>query len=395
LREDGCSTPTTSLLKAATAGGTVLPRPMRTFVVPIKLAFLILLFVGCSSTGKRTDGGSGDSCGFDLPADMPGKADTSSTGGAPDTATSLGTGGTGGTGTALGTGGTADAGTVLGTGGTTTADAAKDIGTDVASDGGVDVGLFDSLATADAPDAPLPPLTMSPTVVDFGTVTVGVSTPTQTITFTAQAGVWINGVGGLEPAGVLIGPDTCYGARLRAGDSCTLEMTFTAESSGQISGEVCVGICTQISGQVCVGSTMYCMSFTAMAVSLDAGTTVDGLAAGDAQEALGADTIPDTIPDSCDLLKQDCPAKGMGCYRTGAAARCLVAGSVAFLGSCLTDNDCLPGLTCIALTDGSNIGTCLSLCDISNPTSICGVGSVCQALPGFPKTSNVGYCSLS
>ena len=317
---------------------------------------------------------------------MMGKTDTSSTGGAPDTVTSLGTGGTGGTGTALGNGGTADAGTVLGTGGTTTADAAEDTGTGVTLDGGVDVGLLDSPATADAPDAPLPPITMSPALVDFGTVTVGVTTPSQTITVTAQTSIHVMG-DGYSNVGVRFGIDTCYDATLLAGETCTIEVTLTAEAIGQVSGIILVGIYQS--------SVDYEVSFTAMAVSLDAGATVDVAEMSlDSipDTGLWFDAIPDATLDSCDLLKQDCAAKSMGCYPASGTGRCLLAGGTGILGSCLVDNDCLPGLTCIAVTASANFGSCLSLCDSSSPSSICGVGSVCQALAGFPKTSNVGYC---
>ena len=335
---------------------------MRTSEPPIKLAFLVLVFVGCSSTGKSTDGGSGDSSRLDLPADVLGKTDTSTAGGAPDGATSLETWGS------------------------TTLDAAKDISTGAALDGGVDVGLLDSVAAADAPDASLSPLTMSPAVLDFGTVTVGVTTLTQTITVTAQTSIHVQGVG-YSNVGVRFGIDTCYDAFLLAGETCSMEVTLTAEASGQVSGIILIGIFQS--------NVDYSVPFTALAVSLDVGTTVDG---AEMRMDSGADTGPwfdaisDTSLDSCDPLKQDCPAKTMGCYPSSGTGRCLVAGGTGVLGTCLADGDCLPGLACIAVTAGADFGICLSLCDVSSPTSICEVGSVCQALPRFPKTSNVGYC---
>jgi hypothetical protein len=125
------------------------------------------------------------------------------------------------------------------------------------------------------------------------------------------------------------------------------------------------------------------------------------VAAATGEDAIGTSTVTDTDASvtGCDLLKQNCQALGLGvgtgCYPVGGAGRCLPAGGVGALGSCVVGNDppdCAPGFVCIALSNGLDAGYCLEICDTEDPTTNCGVGNACVLLPGFPKTSNAGYC---
>ena len=128
----------------------------------------------------------------------------------------------------------------------------------------------------------------------------------------------------------------------------------------------------------------------------DSGAPDDTLATSDGQDVAVADAISDGNVISCDLLKQDCPNASLGCYPFAGAGRCFSRGGEGAGGSCGFGEPpdsplCDRGLTCITATDMG--GTCLRLCDASNPTAVCGPGNIClQRLPGIPTTSNVGYC---
>jgi len=152
------------------------------------------------------------------------------------------------------------------------------VSSDLATDSGDTAAAGADLATvaldsslAGVADAPGAPLTISPIDLDFGTVTVGVTTSTHTITVTAQTDITIRGYG-VSAGGIQIGIQTCYGVFLRAGDSCTMEVTLTAETSGQISGSIEIAV---------FGSkNTYGVPFTALAVPSDVIEVADGSGIG-------------------------------------------------------------------------------------------------------------------
>lgn len=139
---------------------------------------------------------------------------------------------------------------------------------------------------------------------------------------------------------------------------------------------------------------------TTSKASSDAGEAVDASAKFDqaTSDANTGNTDAGDAADACDVLKQNCASKAMGCYPVSGAGRCSLAGGVGTLGSCMVGEDppsCAPGLACIALNSGQGLGACLALCDRTNPTAICTLSSACVALPGFTASSNVGYCAIS
>lgn len=110
-----------------------------------------------------------------------------------------------------------------------------------------------------------------------------------------------------------------------------------------------------------------------------------------------AGTSTDSAMYACDLLKQDCTSLAYGCYPVDGAGRCLLAGGVGEQGSCILYDDppsCAPGFACLRFLSSTDIGVCLALCDLTDPAAACGLTGVCQLLPGFAKTSNVGHCTI-
>jgi hypothetical protein len=133
--------------------------------------------------------------------------------------------------------------------------------------------------------------------------------------------------------------------------------------------------------------------------SIDGGTPSDGLASSDV-DGLATSDVQEVAADSaapggpCDLLtyvrtQKGC-LSGQACYPVSGSGKCQDAGGEGVGGSCgfgETTPLCLGGLTCITTVD--MLGTCLSLCDVSNPIPACGPGNSCHPLPGF---TTVGYC---
>jgi hypothetical protein len=133
--------------------------------------------------------------------------------------------------------------------------------------------------------------------------------------------------------------------------------------------------------------------------SVDGGTPGDGLASSDVDGLATSDVRSDGADSAapggpCDLLtyvrtQKGC-LSGQACYPVSGSGRCQDAGGEGVGGSCgfgETTPLCLGGLTCIITVD--MLGTCLSLCDVSNPIPTCGPGNSCHPLPGF---TTVGYC---
>jgi hypothetical protein len=89
---------------------------------------------------------------------------------------------------------------------------------------------------------------------------------------------------------------------------------------------------------------------------------------------------------ACDLLAQDCPLAGYGCYALSGGNQCLPAGSGALDEACSIPTDCGAGLTCIAPHSGTP-ARCLALCDPS--ASTCPAERPCTELLAAPS---VGVC---
>lgn len=85
---------------------------------------------------------------------------------------------------------------------------------------------------------PAPPtaasLTLSPTAKDFGMVESHLTSPPQTFTVTntggSPSGTLTDNTTGPEASRFVIGPDSCEGAVLVAGGSCTLDVTLSPMS---------------------------------------------------------------------------------------------------------------------------------------------------------------------
>jgi hypothetical protein len=102
------------------------------------------------------------------------------------------------------------------------------------------------------------------------------------------------------------------------------------------------------------------------------------------------ETASDAPQGSCDLIKQDCSDKRKACYPTSGTGKCQTEGALSVQTACGfsgTDPDCARGLTCVTTSDVG--GICLPLCDVANPTVVCGLGNACHPLPGF---TTIGYC---
>ena len=124
--------------------------------------------------------------------------------------------------------------------------------------------------------------------------------------------------------------------------------------------------------------------------SADGGSPRDAVDGGDAYEVAGDDLPTDAIQVLCDLVKQDCTDKSKACYPVSGSGKCQFEGGLSVQTACGfggTEPDCSRGLTCVATSSVG--GTCLPLCDVSNPIPICGLGNACHPLPGF---TTVGYC---
>jgi hypothetical protein len=96
------------------------------------------------------------------------------------------------------------------------------------------------------------------------------------------------------------------------------------------------------------------------------------------------DSSPCVPAPPCDLLAQDCPLTGYGCYPVHGGNRCLPAGSSAAGGECGAPTDCQPGLHCFTIHSGA-ASRCLPFCDPAAP--ICSAGESCVDL-----ASGFGVC---
>ena len=118
----------------------------------------------------------------------------------------------------------------------------------------------------------------------------------------------------------------------------------------------------------------------------------DGGASGDTlkTDVAEADVLSNADSGVCDLIKQDCSDKRKACYPTSGTGKCQTEGALSVQTACGfsgTDPDCARGLTCVTTSDVG--GICLPLCDVANPTVVCGLGNACHPLPGF---TTIGYC---
>jgi hypothetical protein len=135
-------------------------------------------------------------------------------------------------------------------------------------------------------------------------------------------------------------------------------------------------------------------------VSRDVELAASDATAGNADYAAALDAS-DASSGTCDILSNLLTQSGclpsQACYPVLSigAGLCQLRGGQGPLGSCFVDEtqpSCMPGLICIPLASLGTLGACLSLCDLSTPTVYCGIGNVCLLLPGFLRSSNVGYC---
>jgi hypothetical protein len=107
------------------------------------------------------------------------------------------------------------------------------------------------MGVADAGDG----ITVTPTSTTFTATTVGSSSASQTFTVTntggAPTGLVTTGVSGNDPAHYAITNDTCDGAQILAGGTCTFDVVFTPMSTGPKSANVTIS--TTPGGTAAVG----------------------------------------------------------------------------------------------------------------------------------------------
>ena len=98
----------------------------------------------------------------------------------------------------------------------------------------------------------------------------------------------------------------------------------------------------------------------------------------------------------CRLVSPQCGCGvGQGCYLSGSARTCAVAGTGALGVACTTVNDCAPGFGCLGISaDASRvINQCYTHCDVDGD---CPAGSICGGIndaTGMP-ISGAGACSV-
>jgi hypothetical protein len=92
---------------------------------------------------------------------------------------------------------------------------------------------------------------------------------------------------------------------------------------------------------------------------------------------------------NCNLLTQDCPAEGEGCYLAGNAV-CVGAGTADLGETCMFANSCLPGMVCVGSDEGGFV--CRNFCGPWEETFDETSGEVLQcASPGtFPSVKQCG-----
>ena len=105
---------------------------------------------------------------------------------------------------------------------------------------------FRLLAEEPAPTLPpVPPsLTSTPLFLDFGTVTQGVTSAPLVATIENNGGgdQVLGSIGLVSGARFAVGSDTCSGATLAPGATCTVGVTFTPDSGGQFSDTVIIPV---------------------------------------------------------------------------------------------------------------------------------------------------------
>lgn len=125
-------------------------------------------------------------------------------------------------------------------------------------------------------------------------------------------------------------------------------------------------------------------SSTASGPGGDAGASSTG---DDASASLLPDALP-SVAVACDLLAQICPDTQQACYPVSGSGKCLpLSSALPAQANCIEPNDCNRGLACVSVPTMGSV--CLPLCDVLNPTAVCGGTSACQPLAS-PR--NVGYC---
>lgn len=87
----------------------------------------------------------------------------------------------------------------------------------------------------------------------------------------------------------------------------------------------------------------------------------------------------------CDLLAQDCPLDGYGCYQFFDRNRCLPEGEAGVDEGCSAATDCQEGLSCVGVYPGAP-PKCRAFCDPD--ASNCPLDRVCTVV----GSAGVGYC---
>lgn len=98
--------------------------------------------------------------------------------------------------------------------------------------------------TDDAPNSPQTvaltgtgsaPVTLSSSSLNFGTVTVGATSATKTVTLTNHLSASLTFAGAVTSAGFSVAGNTC-GPSIAAGASCTVSVTFSPGATGAVNG---------------------------------------------------------------------------------------------------------------------------------------------------------------
>ncbi len=144
--------------------------------------------------------------------------------------------------------------------------------------------------------------------------------------------------------------DACTDASVAGGsDDCT--------AGGDCYRGVCHEICTTVNDQCAVGA---CVTF---------------------QDALGEPLPIEICLPPCDVLAQNCPGAGDGCYLAGGASVCVGAGVGQLGDSCTAANQCSPGMVCIGSTEGGFVCR-----------DFCGPWMECFDAGGDPVSCACGSC---
>jgi hypothetical protein len=167
-------------------------------------------------------------------------------------------------------------------------------------------------------------------------------------------------------------------------------------------GLECVAAGARTAGQVCGADSecergTLCVPFLGVTQCLRFCDAAHACPGGEACYVVVADrgqrAVAEACGPTCDLLAQDCPASGLGCFTSQKECApergvCLAPGGGAQGATCASMADCAAGNLCID-PGGPAPPICAKICGRKGTGPTCTVGTTCRDLPGHTQT---GIC---